>query len=464
MNNPSKELAEQIDFLAGMCGPGMNLFSSDGNLWNPIGGANGAGGAYWTRFYWASTIWFNRMQRYTARWCYMSNAYAQTAINQLVTLALGDGFTYTSENASAQRMVEKWIKDNDWHQRSIEAFKNWLIDGEVFIRVKGYGDESTVGFIDPDLIYTDPTNRDDYYGGLTYDDFDSYRPKGYKLWDKPFGQAGGDVTNIPASNMQHRANANWGQKRGFSWMLPVLKDFFQADALTCNLMGSAEVIAKYAVIRQHEAPEAAAQNMNAQIQAQQNAYVPIGQNGTPPVPPSLSAEFVPPASVIDSSASTTYQTLGPVQYAAYVELLDCVLRKIASHFSLPVGIFSQDKSERGSYASEITTGSWMERTIKKFQDLWMNSDKKLMGMAGLPMEEIDIGTPEIATPDQKAAVDEEDMLLRNKIISRQTIAKNHGLDWDMEKKQMLSEKTELADLFEQPAAETDAEDRNPNIE
>ena len=66
----TQPLAEAIDFLGAFRELGNvygGLFASDGNYWETVGGGTGAGGAFWTAFYWISTIWFNRMQRYSAR-------------------------------------------------------------------------------------------------------------------------------------------------------------------------------------------------------------------------------------------------------------------------------------------------------------------------------------------------------------------------------------------------------------
>ncbi|HEX4000229.1 MAG TPA: phage portal protein [Pirellulales bacterium] len=461
-------LAEAIEFLGVLSGLGAaapNLFASDGNLWQQVGGAGASGGAFWAAYYWMSSIWFNRLQRYAARFAFMTNGYSAAAINELTTLALGEGFNYSSKNKTVQKQVETWIKLNDWHERSIEGFLNWLIDGEVFIRIDGQGESSTVSYIDPDLIYSSPTDRQDYFCGCIFGDTDTERPNSFRLWNKPFGDAGGEHEDVPAAQIQHRANRHFGQKRGFSWALPVLKDCFQADGLTGNLMGTAGVLSKFALIRQHQVPQGGAELMRAQIQADQAAYgPPIGQNGTPPIQPTESAERYPEGAIVDSSASTEYKTLDGVNYAQFGEALDMALRKISSHFFLPMGIFAQDKSERGSYAAEIASGSWNERNIKKFQDKWKRRDLALMAMCGIDVSEVDVTAPEIATPDKAAAVQEEDMMIRNKCRSRQTVCESHGGDWEQEKQRMLAEKKDLADLFEEPANELAAENRNTSEE
>jgi hypothetical protein len=140
------------------------------------------------------------------------------------------------------------------------------------------------------------------------------------------------------------------------------------------------------------------------------------------------------------------------------------LRKISAHFYLPFGVFSADKHSDGAYSAEISSGSWNERTIKRLQDKWKSRDLRLMAMCGIDTSDVDVTAPEIATPDKAAAVQEEDMMIRNKCRSRQTVCESHGGDWEQEKERMLAEKRDLADLFDEPADELAAEARKTNQE
>ncbi len=455
---PRTALSEAIDLFGGMSQFGQaygSLFASDGNLWNSVAGPAASGGAFFSAFYWASTLWFNRMQRYAARYCFLSNGYGSTAVRDLTILAMGEGFTLSSQNEEKDAMLKRWMKATKYHQRSIRGFKRFLVDGEVFYRVKGQGEDSRYRFIDPDLVYSDPIDdKKDYFAGLLFDDDDDENPRAYKLWSAIYGESAAKSSEVPASQMQHRANREWGQKRGFSWMLPVLPDLFGADALTGNLSGAAEVLSKFALIRQHQAPESAAALMRAQIQANSRAFGPgIGVNGGPVTAPTEPAERYPVGAIVDSSESTEYRVLEGVNYAQFGELLDMLLRKISSQFYLPMGIFAQDKSERGSYASELAAGSWNVRNIKSLQDEWKRQDLELIEMCGIETDDIDITAPEISVVDKKAAVEEEKMLMENMALSPQTLAKNHDLDFDQEARNWATAKKKYPELYDQPEDE-----------
>ena len=457
----TKELAEAVNFLGAFRDLGTvygGLFNSDGMLWDSVSGT-GVGGAFWTAFYWMSTIWFNRMQRYTSRFCYLSNGYGATAINDLTTLALGEGFTYTNKDGTPNEQLDEWMEENDWHEFSREMFINYLTDGEDFIRIYGEGVESRVLWLDPDLIYSEGNDSNDYFAGLEYEAGNAGKPDAFRVWDKPYGSAGGIGERVPAEQMQHRANKHWGQKRGFAWALPVLQDIFACDAFSGNIIGTADLLAKVAIIRQHEAPQGAVEMLKGQIQSQAAQWgPPIGQNGTPPVPPSIAGERVPPASIFDASKGTEYVTLPIGNYAQFIEVLDAELRKISGHFFLPATIYIQSRGEAAPYSGELAAGSWNVRNIKRLQDHWKRKDMQLFKMCGLDVKDLQVQTPEVAVPDKKGKQAEEEMLLRNQVISRATVAKLHDLDWEAEKAQILEEQETFRTIAEQPEEEGETSD------
>lgn len=417
---------------------------SDGQFWNVLSNGNSTGGAFWTAYYWLSTYWFNKMQRYLGRYLYISNAYATTAVNNLTILAMGSGFEYTTDNVSKQKRLDDWLHRNGWHERSIEAFKRYLIDGEVFFRLFNEGDD--VRFIDPDLIYTNGVNdpKQDQYSGVLFDRDDQETVTGFEVHSDPSGVPG-QYETVSADEIQQRANKHWGQRRGFSHVLPVATDLFLADELSVALMRSAKLRGSIGAIREHDAPQSAVSTFRAQIQTQpQNQWnnLATGQNGGPIFPPE-NLENYPPGSIIDTGVNTKWNVLENVDASSYETLIDVTLRKISSHFHLPMGIFAQDKSERGAYASEMVSNSYLVRSIEAMQDAWKECDKRLLEMAGFDCKDVSITAPDVAMVDKKASIEEAAFLLNMQIASRCTIAKTFNLDYEREKELIASEQEEL---------------------
>lgn len=441
-NEYKQSLQEAIEFLGGFkafgWGAGGNsLFNSDGNLWNVISGTGAAGGFY-TAFYWLSTAWFNKIQRYAGRYCFLSNGYAQTAVNNLAILVLGNGFEYSSEDPGKDKEIKAWVKENCWNQRSIEAFKRYLIDGEVFLRCF----DDRVRFVDPDFVYGDNAGGRDTYQGVIYTEGDEEDITGYRVHKKPNQTDFADSETVPVSQMQHRANVHFGQKRGFSWILPVMSDLFAADMLTNNLMTSAEVRSKFAIIREHEANQDAVQAYRSGIQSQpQNAIwrQAVGQNGGPAFPPVENIENYPQGAIVDAPVTVKYNTLPDVDPGQFIEVLDATLCKISSHFHLPVGIFANLRGDRGSYASELVHSSWSVRSLEQLQNHWKEYDLALLEKCGFDTDDVQVVSPEIALVDKKAEKELAEFLIREKMVSKQTLAKTFEIDFCKEQEIIKSE-------------------------
>ncbi len=429
-------IAEEIAWLNNFSGySGLwNNGTNDGNIYVPIsGGAGAAGGGFFTAWYWMQTQWFNRWQRYMGRWGYMSNAYCATAVNNLTILALGNGFQFQTPNKSKQKKLNKWVKDTDFRCRDIEAFKRYLIDGETFIR---RFDNDKLRFIDPDYIYNSTTDQNRLLGIVTeptdYEDI-----KGYIVHNKPNDSYEGEF--VSADEIQHRSNAHFGMRRGQSWLLPIMTDAIGADRLTNNLIKTSDVLANFAFFRKHVSPQASVQAFRDGIANQPINQYPIGQNGTPPVRlPSDNIENYSSGSIIDLPQNIEIEQLTGLPAESYINVLNASLRKIASHFHLPITVFS-DHGERGAYAAELVSDSYLVRAISALQEDWINYDLELLEMCGFDTEDITIEAPQISTVDSDKLVKEMNFLLSQQIISKKTVAKAFEQDYAEELKLIKSE-------------------------
>ena len=137
-------------------------------------------------------------------------------MNDLTVLALGEGFNYTDDEGNSYDELDDWMEDNNWHERSIEIFQNLADRRRSFFASIGQGPSSKVRWIDPDLIYSEGSNNQDYYGGLLFSEEDSEQPEAFKVWNSPYDQRKGEPETISAKEIQHRRRTSTGARSGDS--------------------------------------------------------------------------------------------------------------------------------------------------------------------------------------------------------------------------------------------------------
>ncbi len=441
----SLTLSESIDFLNSWRGCN-NLNSGlwtngrqDGNLYNL---SNVGGGAFYTYYIWLNQQAVNKWQRYAGRMLYMSNAYAGTAVNNLTILALGNGLEFQCADETKLKKIQKWIKNNKWRQRDLEGFKRFIVDGEIFYRATGFQEDAKIRFVDPDYVYnTYDAAKWGWYGARWAENDYEEITKWVVHKSSTDSSQGEEVSTTEKGNcIQQRANKHFTQFRGFSWLLPVMSDLWQADKLTNNLMQTSELLSKIAFWRVNKANKEAVERMRSEVS--NNTW--LGQNGTPSVNnvPRENLEGIPPQSILDIPDSMDIKFPQALNGSEYNALLDSTLRKISSHFHLPTGVFN-DKSERGAYAAELVSSSYIVRSIEAIQENWKEWNLQLLELCGFDTEDVDVVCPEVAMVDKKMESEVADMLLRNQIASRQTVGTIFGIDYDAEKPIIKKENAEL---------------------
>jgi len=457
MNNPTINISEEIAWLNNFAGYG-NYFSNgsgNGNIYNPVAGGNGSAGGFYTAWYWLQTSWWNKWQRYLCRYGMISNAYCATAVNNLTILAMGSGFKFKTPNKSKQKKLDKWVKDTKFRTRDIEAFKRWLIDGEVFIRIF---DDNTLRFIDPDYVYSS-TEKTDQALGVVINDLDYEDVEGYIVHTKPNEDFQGEF--VPAKEIQHRKNAHFGQRRGLSWLLPVMTDCFGADRLTNNLIRTSDVLANFAFFRKHVAPQASVQAFRDGIANQPINQYPLGQNGTPPARlPSDNIENYNAGSIIDLPQNVELEQLAGLPAESYIATLNATLRKVAAHFHLPMSIFGSSE-DRGSYNSELVSNSYLVRAIEAMQEDWMAQDLELLELCGFDTDDITIEAPQVSIIDANELIEESRFLLEQQIKSKDSVAKAFNVDY-IEEQKLIEQEVKNGQTSAEPNGTKDPQNRMDN--
>ncbi len=448
-------LTEAIAFLGAFKGYGAwggygidatSGLNGQGNLYNIVNGGGGGGGFY-TAYYWLSTQWYNKWQRYLGRYLYLSNAYAKTAINSQVTFIIGKGQQFVCSDENKQKEIDEWCKLNKWQWRNAEAFKNYLIDGEIFYRIF----DQKVRFVDPDLIYGDLSPKDQYLG-IVFDEDDNEEIDAYNVHRRPNESLEGE--SVSAKEIQHRKAANWGQRRGFSWLLPVASDLLEADALTNNCMSTSQVLAKIAFFRKHQANQQSVKQFRSDIASQPINSQIIGQNGTPQITPCENIENYLPGSIPDISDTIDIQpSPTALDGNAYVALLDATLRKVASYGNLPMGVYG-NQGDRGAYAAEMVQNSYIVLSLESMQAQWAALNLELLEKVGFDVSDVQCVSADISTVDVPALIQEAQFGLDNMLLSPQSVSEK--FDWDYNKEKELWE--EHGELVKTNEVEEDGEE------
>ncbi len=442
-------IKEQIDNLGGFAGAGLiNSFTGDYGLWGTVSGGQGAAGAFFSLYYLLNTVWFNRIQRYTARYLYLSNGIAATCANYLATLAVGQGFQYHSKDPGVERALEEWLELRNYHEKSKRMFLEYFVQGEEFVRI--FGDDFRV--IDPDFIYSTGDKKDglsDRNQGILSSSWDNDDILAYEVHESPVFGGTGDLERVPADEMQYRADLMFNERRGRSHFLPVFPQMFKVDQLSCVLLDTAQTQGKFAFFRKWESPSESVSFMEANIQANTpgcSQVVASQQYGW------QNSEAYPSGAVVDVPKNMTLETIGADNFAQWIEPINLALRIVAGQCGLPAEIVSQNRGDSDSYAASIVANSWQEKIIKAKQDRWMAWDLDLISRCtGIDKKLIQVTAPQISTPDKSAEAAIINGAIDRGVMSKHTAMIRMDLDPDDEKKLIAQEQKEQLELLKKTA-------------
>jgi len=418
-------IKESIDFLNAFRGVNnidiLGSGGNDGRLYNVT--SSGAGGAFYSAFIWLNSQTINKWQRSLGKFLYITNSIATVAVDNLAILTLGSGLQYQTPNEAKQKQIDEWVKINKWRRKEIQLFKEFIAQGEIFVRIFG----NQVRTVDPDMVYNSASQPNSRLG-IVHEPDDIETVTGYVVHRNPNSGDKGEF--VPISEMQHRKNALFNCPRGFSRLLNCASDLFNIDKLTNNVMSSSELLAKIAFFRHHKAPEDSVREFRSGILDQQetadNTHLPREN-----------IEHYPPQSIIDLPEGVEPVFPTAMDGNAYVEILNAGLRKIASTFTIPAAIFTE--KDMAAYNASMVTSSFIVRQIEALQEDWKEYNLELLELSGINTDDVQVICPEVAIQDTTAQTQVADFLLKNKIASRETTGKMFGIDYEEEQELIASE-------------------------
>ena len=404
------------------------------------------------------------------------------AVRSMCNYTIGEGFTFTVNRDdtsvlssftaqplvdAVQREINQLLDDSEFvgsfdreiHHSSIE-------DGEVFLHLKpGCCGGVRIARCEPDQVRQPAASRDleDWIAdvhGIPCDEFVSSWSFGVHTRadepDVPLGyhvvadETGVNWEYIPAARMVHiKRNVPRNAKRGFSDFYPIEADSTRGEKLRRNMAEGAAVQSAIAYVRQHVqgATRIGVEQMLGEnkVGASQQ-HLPLGGVR------SRSVVQYRPGTVVDLSAGLEYKPgpMGSDRANDFMVVAQYVQRMQAIRWSMPEYMFTGDASN-ANYSSTLVAESPFVKSCeaeqrfyarhfvsllwKALQIRWEMGAFERFGVTWEDLEqtlEIKAECPAVATRDELANVQRQEILIRLGVLSRKTAATQNGLDYEAE--------------------------------
>lgn len=451
VNRLHQRLNEAFDELsAGFVDPREAYYDdAEGTAWLGLGGAGTAPGAAGPGFGSEQELAAIRQE---CRALAHSNEFAINGHENRVSYIVGPGHTYRAAAkkhtdgspqaaAEVQRVVDEFLRVNQWHRRQQETILRLDRDGEAFLRFfVAPGGLTHVRFVEPGQIYAPvEAARDSSLSyGIATDPHDVETVTAYFI----------DGAPVDAAELQHRkANVDSNVKRGLPLFYPVRKNLRRAEKLLRNMSTVAEIQAAIALIRRHHDSSRTAVRQFVAHQGE----APIGPSGGRGgsarygIANGGSIRRFAPGTILDAYGNVEYDfPAASLDAANYVAVLQAELRAIAARLVMPEFMLTSDASN-GNYASTLVAESPALRMFARLQTAQASDDRAVLdrvianAVAAGRLEpsvvdaiEIQIEPPSLAVRDTKQDAERRAIEFANGILSPQTWSQQSGLDYEQE--------------------------------
>lgn len=447
----------QSDWMQNLVDPRDELYDElTGERWEPIGSHSFIG-----KDEPFTTESQHRRIRSKARRTVRANPYAENMLKNLVAWVVGKGHKYTvvarkhvvDKNRATEiaKEVQTFLDDllelNKWCKRQKECYRRFHRDGESFIRLfpqdNGY---THFRFIEPSDVSTPSAWTADKSAsfGIKTDPDDVETAEWYFVDDQ----------QIDALEVQHRkANVDLNVKRGLSSIYCVGSNLERGLQLLTNMSMLVQIQSSVAMIRKHDKTSQAVKNF-----ATNQASI---QTFNPATGETRNLKRFRAGTILDTKKGTEYEF--PAMQSdpgAAVDVLGAELRAIASANCMPEYMVGSDASN-ANYSSSMVAESPAVKFFEAEQAEVIDQDLELFWKAiehaiksgiipreAMWMLEIEVEPPTLVTRQPFPIAQTNEIYIRNRVKSPQTIASELGLDYTQEQKNWreFEDDTDTADL------------------
>lgn len=435
--------------------------------------------------------------RALARYIALVNCPAVGIGENLKNYVIGPGFTFTAETKdkdaapeglveAVQRVVDEFVDDNDFiGDLDRELFWRSRRDGEYFLALYPQRAGKTLArVIEPEQVW-DPgaapwsdeelsrqfkieiPEATNWEFGVHKSDRDVQTVYGYCVsWDV------GDVSYLPARLVEHeKSNVDRNVCRGITDFYPAWRWLRQQHELLQNTGEGAKEQAAISYIVEHiEGVTKSAVESMRQSQADLIRYLTSPDGGTK----AIYQQYHVPGAKLDVPQGQKYVSgpIGAERGNAFLEVVQGILRQVASRWCMSEGMISSDDSNN-AYASSIVAGSRFHRYAvcsqakigrSYYKIIWRAIENAFLGgrfsKFGLDWPtfvdfvDVDVSGPDV---DEKSAADVEsvrEIRRRNGILSVKTWRQEAGLDHEQEEANFAEEQGEAQEIDSKPPEET----------
>jgi hypothetical protein len=424
-------------------------------------------------------FWYSEQQlsviRAQARLVATTSPNALGLLNGLCSYVIGSGYNYRigpksdsdiddSTISAVQRIVNRFMYENEWELFEQEIFTRSRTDGECFLRLFPQpSGRMLIRTIEPEQIIQPPgedfsnwsygieTDPDDVFNIMNYH-VNYFAPKGEDLeHDKTKETPQGEI--VASDRIVHiKCNVPRAIKRGLSdFSYETLETFNIASKLRRNLGEGASVQSAIAAVRQHDAAS------HAQVEAfvEENIDYSVAQ-----VPTGRATDYqrIEPGTFLDIPKGMNYvKPPGADSAKDHLDIFQALLRSAGNRHNAPEWLSSANVSG-ANYASSLTAESPFLRNCVRLQSYYKRAFTKVVyeairhaaQMGEIPiniLENIDlIVTPPGVEARDKIADSQADQIYYNLgVKSVQTIAQERGLDFEQEQHNIDQMQEKLAE-------------------
>ncbi|HEY4759681.1 MAG TPA: phage portal protein [Thermoguttaceae bacterium] len=429
--------------------PADALYDADGRRWSSLGGSVLPGVTAGVPFADEQQLADIRAQ---CRALAAENEFAINGHENRISYIVGSGHTYRAVGKKGQNppesilhevqaLLDEFVSINHWHKRQQEIVHRKDRDGECFLRFFPASDGTIrLRFVEPDQVAVPADRAGDPAAsfGVQTDPSDVETAIGYWI----------DGRLTDAAEIQHRkANVDANVKRGLPLFYPVRKNLRRAEKLLRNMSVVSEIQSAIAIIRKHNA--ATSVGLEQFVANQSDLNVTSQATGRT----SHFRRFAP-GTILDALAGVEYEfPAAGIDASHYVVVLQAELRAIASRLVMPEFMLSSDASN-ANYSSTMVAEGPAVKMFERLQHDMLEDDLEVMRrmvlhaveMGRLPIEAlatVDIRgiPPTLAVRDRLKDAQADQILIRNRAMSVQTMAMRHGLDPEQEQQLIERQKS-----------------------
>jgi hypothetical protein len=412
-----------------------------------------------------------------ARWLAGQDETAIGVLENLTSYVIATGFDYQLQAkpryevsgeflAAAQSVLDDWQEQELWRRVEAEAFQRAVRDGEFFLTVKPKRDgRLSPRFIEPEHVREPLDTRGaaefigheettDWSWGIASDFLDMQDVRAYYI--DPTGT--GESYDIkPAHQVEHcKLNVDAGIKRGISDFYAAFKEIEQASKLANNTAEGAAIQACIAYIRKAMKGTSAGAIESAQSSSSWYRPQVTDLEGTQRT---MNYErFFPGRVVTTAGMDLMYGPMGTPAAAVFIQVLQMIMRRVGSRWSMPEYMVSGDASN-ANYASTLVAESPFVKSAERKQItfaehyrsvIWrvlemLPAMQRLLDHFGLSMQEFKrfvqlvVQPPRVSVRNRLEETNIRSVLHDKGVLSTRTWSGMEELDFEAEQKNRAEE-------------------------